>query len=99
MAGLPIVIREVWESNLVYEFNLINQSLLQFPFVSMDTEFPGTIYQPAGIPNHLRSSLSPVAFYSVMKQNVDVLSLIQLGLTLFDAHGNLPHFNAEIPPL
>ncbi|KAI3448271.1 hypothetical protein Pfo_004936 [Paulownia fortunei] len=92
MAPLPIIVREVWQSNLVSEFYLIQQSLSRFPFASMDTEFPGTVYHPAGVPEHLRSSLSPSAFYAVMKQNVDALNIIQLGLTLSDAHGNLPHF-------
>ncbi|KAG8364126.1 hypothetical protein BUALT_Bualt19G0094400 [Buddleja alternifolia] len=58
----------------------------------MDTEFPGTVYHPSGVPNHLRSTLPPPQFYAVMKQNVDALNIIQLGLTLSDAHGNLPHF-------
>ncbi|KAI3448273.1 hypothetical protein Pfo_004938 [Paulownia fortunei] len=72
MAPLPIIVREVWQSNLVSEFYLIQQSLSRFPFASMDTEFPGTVYHPSG--------------------NVDALNIIQLGLTLSDAHGNLPHF-------
>ncbi|KAK6143722.1 hypothetical protein DH2020_024070 [Rehmannia glutinosa] len=95
MSPLPIIVRKVWQFNLVSEFHLIHQCLQRFPFASMDTEFPGTVYQPAGVPAHLRSSLSPSAFYAVMKQNVDALKLIQIGFTLSDAHGNLPTFGTE----
>ncbi|GFQ08374.1 probable ccr4-associated factor 1 homolog 11 [Phtheirospermum japonicum] len=56
----------------------------------MDTEFPGTVFHPDGVPAHLRSTLPPTSFYSVMKKNIDSLNLIQIGLTLSDADGNLP---------
>ncbi|KAK4476884.1 hypothetical protein RD792_016048 [Penstemon davidsonii] len=93
-ASPPVIVREVWQNNLDYEFDLIQQSIFQFSFASIDTEFPGNIFHPpTDIPKHLYSSLPPHLFYSIMKQNVDVLHLIQLGLTLSDAQDNLPNFS------
>ncbi|KAL6538446.1 hypothetical protein OROGR_012434 [Orobanche gracilis] len=86
----PVIVRKVYEYNVFYEFSLIQQSLSRFRFASLDTEFPGTIYDAEGVPPHLQARLSPEAFYAVMKQNVDALNLIQLGLTLSDSEGNLP---------
>ncbi|KAL9141307.1 hypothetical protein ABFS82_14G094300 [Erythranthe guttata] len=86
-----VQVRHVWASNLEEEFRYIDMCLppdrRQFIFVSMDTEFPGTIYNPDGVPSHMRP---PVEFYSNIKRNVDALKLIQLGLTIFDRYGNLP---------
>ncbi|GFQ00775.1 probable ccr4-associated factor 1 homolog 11 [Phtheirospermum japonicum] len=90
-----IVVREVYEHNLVSEFNMIRQSLSRFPFASMDTEFPGTVFHPDGVPAHLRSTLPPTSFYRMMKKNIDALNLIQIGLTLSDADGNLPTFGTR----
>ncbi|KAL2490997.1 putative CCR4-associated factor [Abeliophyllum distichum] len=58
----------------------------------MDTEFPGVIYDH---PQLHYSSLSPTECYSIMKKNVDAMELIQLGLALSDAEGNLPDFGTE----
>lgn len=78
-------IREVWASNVASEISLIQECLHNFPIISMDTEFPGTVFKPSPF-----SSLTPDEVYAVMKRNVDALCLIQLGLTLSDAAGNLP---------
>ncbi|EYU35400.1 hypothetical protein MIMGU_mgv1a027156mg [Erythranthe guttata] len=86
-----VQVRHVWASNLEEEFRYIDKCLppdrRQFTFVSMDTEFPGTIYNPDGVPPHMRA---PAEFYSNIKRNVDALKIIQLGLTIFDRYGNLP---------
>ncbi|CAF2366875.1 BnaA02g05510D [Brassica napus] len=79
-----VVVREVWADNLESEFELISGIVEDYPFISMDTEFPGVIYKA-----DLRR-LNPGYLYKLLKSNVDALSLIQVGLTLSDADGNLP---------
>lgn len=85
----PIKIREVWSDNLDSEFELIRTAIDQYPYISMDTEFPGVIFkQEAG--SFQQNRRRHGQHYKLLKSNVDVLNLIQLGLTLSDADGNLP---------
>ncbi|CAM8982678.1 unnamed protein product [Rhodiola kirilowii] len=87
-----ILIREVWETNLDSEIQLIRDSIDRYNHVSMDTEFPGVVFRPAspGDLSHYRRSGSPSDHYAVLKSNVDALNLIQVGLTLSDEDGSLP---------
>ncbi|KAH6833947.1 Polynucleotidyl transferase [Perilla frutescens var. hirtella] len=89
-----VVVRQVWQNNLVEEFRLIQRCADEFRFVSMDTEFPGTVFS-LDLPKHAFSSLSPAHHYSQMKENVDALNIIQLGLTLSDSNGNLPRLGTR----
>jgi len=84
----PIMIREVWAHNLQEEFNLIRGFVGTYNFISMDTEFPGVIFPLKVDHRHLQ----PCKQYSYLKSNVDALKIIQIGLTLTDAKGNLPRF-------
>ncbi|KAK8531155.1 hypothetical protein V6N13_003448 [Hibiscus sabdariffa] len=80
-----IQIREVWDDNVEEEFGLIREIVDDYPYVAMDTEFPGIVLRPVG---HFKSSYD--YHYQTLKDNVDMLKLVQLGLTFSDEKGNLP---------
>lgn len=80
-----IQIREVWNDNFEEEFALIRKIVDDYPYVAMDTEFPGTVLRPVG---NFKNSYD--YHYQTLKDNVDMLKLIQLGLTFSDEQGNLP---------
>ncbi|KAH7858378.1 hypothetical protein Vadar_023196 [Vaccinium darrowii] len=80
-----IQIRDVWKDNLEEEFTLIREIVDEFPYIAMDTEFPGIVLRPVGIFKNNNDY-----HYQTLKANVDMLKLIQLGLTFSDEDGNLP---------
>ncbi|XP_021971285.2 probable CCR4-associated factor 1 homolog 11 [Helianthus annuus] len=84
-----ITIREVWSHNLQSEFDMIRSIIDRYPYISMDTEFLGVVYHRSH--KHCR----PSYHYQLLKSNVDVLNLIQLGLTLSDSSGNLPFIHGS----
>ncbi|KAK6272355.1 hypothetical protein POUND7_009438 [Theobroma cacao] len=92
----PVMIREVWSDNLESEFELISQVIDEYPFISMDTEFPGLVIKPKMDPSRpYHSQLQPSDHYKFLKSNVDALNLIQVGLTLSDSSGNLPNLGTD----
>lgn len=73
-------IREVWASNLDHEINRLSELIGDHNHVALDTEFPGVVMR-------LVANDGAEANYQTIRQNVDVLKLIQLGLTISDADG------------
>ncbi|KAI4463810.1 ccr4-not transcription complex subunit [Holotrichia oblita] len=78
-------IRDVWAHNLEDEFRTIRQIVQKFPYVAMDTEFPGVVARPIG---EFRSTADYQ--YQLLRCNVDLLRIIQLGLTFLDENGKTP---------
>ncbi|KAK6240934.1 hypothetical protein SCA6_006323 [Theobroma cacao] len=78
----PVLVRQVFAEDLEREFALIRSAIDKYPFVSMDTEFPGTIFKQD---KNLIHQADPAINYLFMKSNVDALRIIQLGLTLSDS--------------
>ncbi|XP_060962307.1 probable CCR4-associated factor 1 homolog 10 [Cannabis sativa] len=83
--GDSIHIREVWNDNLDEEFALIRDIVDRFNYIAMDTEFPNIVLRPVGNFKNINDYN-----YQTLKDNVDMLKLIQLGLTFSDEDGNLP---------
>ncbi|KAL5547465.1 hypothetical protein UlMin_002696 [Ulmus minor] len=80
-----IHIRDVWADNLEEEMLKIRDIVQSFPYVGLDSRFPGVLMN-CGKGNMTSSEYS----YQILKENVNMLKLIQLGLTFFDGNGNLP---------
>eukprot|EP01103_Thecamoeba_quadrilineata_P010909 TRINITY_DN2484_c0_g1_i1.p1 TRINITY_DN2484_c0_g1~~TRINITY_DN2484_c0_g1_i1.p1 ORF type:complete len:273 (-),score=42.90 TRINITY_DN2484_c0_g1_i1:114-932(-) len=79
------MIREVWNDNLREEMDTISELVKDYPLVAMDTEYPGIVARAMG------NFKNQADFnYQTLRINVDLLNIIQLGLTFTDAEGNLP---------
>lgn len=89
--GEQLRVREVWANNLEEEMGVIRGIVDEYPYLAMDTEFPGVVARPVG-----NFKNSGEYHYQMLRCNVDMLKLIQLGLTFTDAQGNLPKCSGEL---
>ncbi|XP_046362730.1 CCR4-NOT transcription complex subunit 7-like [Haliotis cracherodii] len=78
-------IRDVWAVHLEEEFRNIRQIVQKYKYVAMDTEFPGVVARPIG---EFRSTTDYQ--YQLLRCNVNLLKIIQIGFTFMDQDGNRP---------
>lgn len=78
-------IKNVWKENLEEEMANIRHLIEKYNYVSMDTEFPGVVAKPFG---NFKSQSSFA--YQQLRFNVDMLNIIQLGISLSDENGKRP---------
>ncbi|KAI9768463.1 MAG: hypothetical protein M1840_004872 [Geoglossum simile] len=78
-------IRDVWRGNLAQEMAVLRGLVEKYPYISMDTEFPGIVARPMGT-----FTTKADYHYQTLRCNVDLLKMIQLGITLFSPEGELP---------
>uniref|UniRef100_A0A0N4ZNB8 poly(A)-specific ribonuclease n=1 Tax=Parastrongyloides trichosuri TaxID=131310 RepID=A0A0N4ZNB8_PARTI len=83
-----IQIIDVWRGNLREAFSIINKLVEIYPFVSVDSEFPGVVATPIGD----FKSRKEFNFKRIIC-NVELLKVIQIGFTFFNADGSLPPGN------
>lgn len=76
---------DVWQCNLYHAFADIRNVVKNYPYIAMDTEFPGVVAQPIGI---FKSNTEFT--YQMIRCNVDMLKLIQLGLSFMNDEGEPP---------
>lgn len=80
--GQTIEIRDVWAENFVEEMENVRKTVVDYPFIAMDTEFPGVVARPM-----VDTNATDYA-YQYLKCNVDMLRIIQLGISFSDGDGN-----------
>ena len=96
----------MWAHNLEDEFKEICKIVGDYNYVAMDTEFPGVVARPIGefkstsdyqyqvsvIRDSLYRADINLLFYflQLLRCNVDLLKIIQLGLTFFNKEGGTP---------
>jgi len=74
---------DVWAGNLEEEMRKIRDLVETHPYIAMDTEFPGVVARPVG------TSFTRDYQYQKLRLNVDILKIIQLGLTFANEDGSL----------
>lgn len=79
------VIVNVWKDTVHQEIALLRRLIKKYKYISMDTEFPGVIAKPIGIFRNTSSFA-----YQQLRCNVNILNLIQLGISISDEFGNRP---------
>ncbi|KAI0389000.1 CAF1-domain-containing protein [Xylariaceae sp. FL0594] len=86
-------IREVWRHNFEGEMALLMDLAEEFPYIAMDTEFPGIVGRPMG---NFRGKSD--YHYQCLRVNVDMLKVIQIGISLFNEKGETPAERAHNNP-
>ena len=68
-----VEIRHIWRSNLEEEFVLIRKLATKYRYVVLESLFPGIVARP------LNLKKGRVFDYQLLKDNVDILKLLQMG--------------------
>ncbi|KAH9900367.1 ribonuclease H-like domain-containing protein [Xylariomycetidae sp. FL2044] len=84
-------IRDVWKHNFDEEMAVLADLVEDYPFVAMDTEFPGIVGRPMG---NFRGKSD--YHYQCLRVNVDLLKVIQIGISLFNERGESPADHAAV---
>jgi len=76
------MIVNVWADNLKEELGKMMEIVDKYPYIAMDTEFPGIVARPVSYKD------KDDYHYQTLKCNVDLLKIIQLGLCFCDEDGH-----------
>jgi CCR4-NOT transcription complex subunit 7/8 len=76
------MIKDVWITNFFSSMDSISKLVDEYNYISMDTEYPGTVYVPINTENEFE--------YNMIRANCDNLKLIQVGIALSNHKGESP---------
>lgn len=82
--GKMVEIRDVWRGNLDEEMRNVRKAVEDYPYISMDTEFPGVVARP------ITDQFAHDYQYQTLRCNVDLLKIIQLGIAFVNERGEHP---------
>lgn len=77
------MIKDVWITNFFSSMESISKLVDEYNYISMDTEYPGTVYVPINTENEFE--------YNMIRANCDNLKLIQVGISLSNHKGDSPN--------
>eukprot|EP00998_Keelungia_sp_KM082_P011344 NODE_759_length_1657_cov_142.803922_g749_i0.p1 GENE.NODE_759_length_1657_cov_142.803922_g749_i0~~NODE_759_length_1657_cov_142.803922_g749_i0.p1 ORF type:complete len:372 (+),score=64.28 NODE_759_length_1657_cov_142.803922_g749_i0:111-1118(+) len=75
---------DVWKHNLNEELARISELVQSYPYIAVDTEFPGVVVA------HADPHGGGEEKWQNLRNNVNLLKLIQVGITLTNARGEVP---------
>ncbi|KAG5437289.1 hypothetical protein PCANB_001082 [Pneumocystis canis] len=85
MTPSMLPVREVWAVNLDSEMAYLRELVECYNCLAMNIEFPGVVARPIG-----SFETGSDYYYQTLRCNVDLLKIIQLGITFADSFGNFP---------
>lgn len=78
-------VKNVWKWDMPQQMALLASLAKDYRYITVDCRFPGIVARPIGS-FHTTSEFH----YQTLRTNVDLLKVVQIGLTLTDAMGNIP---------
>lgn len=85
MMGGAEPVKNVWKWNLEEQMGVLRKLAEQFNYIFIDCKFPGIVARPIGT---FKSTSE--YHYQTLRSNVDILEVIQIGITITDEYGNQP---------
>eukprot|EP01083_Nonionella_stella_P067766 179465_1 len=76
---------DIWAKNLNEAISKIEDIIDKYPYIAVDTEFPGVVARPVDSFRHWLGYC-----YRTVADNVNMLKIIQLGLTFYNEKGETP---------
>lgn len=78
-------VRNVWRWNLEEQMAVLRDLVERYKYISIDCKFPGIVARPIGT-----FKTTSEYHYQTLRSNVDILHVVQIGMSFADEFGNRP---------
>lgn len=78
-------VRNVWRWNLEEQMAVLRDLVERYKYISIDCKFPGIVARPIGT-----FKTTSEYHYQTLRSNVDILQVVQIGMSFADEFGNRP---------